>query len=240
VTLVTAAVVVAIVGPDRGGPTATPHPSPRSSAPTTSPAPTTLAPNAMVAPDRLDAILLHPTDIDTVMGVSGMQPQAPIGHTTGSNQATVSDPDCLGAFYPAQTGVYQGSGYTAVSLEQLSEPGDVHYHLVAQAAASFPSADQAVAFLKTSAGKWGACAGQTITQTAQGQDSRWTFGNVVGDVPALTQLRTLEGGNGDACQHVLRALANVVIEVAACAPRITNQANQLADKMAVNVTHQAR
>ena len=237
--LVITAVVVAVVGLGRG-PAATTRTSPRSSPPTAPSAAPTLAPNATLAPDRLDAILLHPVDINTVMGVSSMQPQAPIGHATGSNQATVSNPDCLGAFYPGQNVVYEGSGYTAISVQQLSEPGDVHYHLAAQAAASFPSADQALAFLKTSAGKWGACAGQTITQTAQGQDSRWTFGNLIGDVPALAQLRTLEGGNGQACQHVLRALVNVVIEVAACGPRINNQANQLADKMAVNVARQAR
>jgi serine/threonine-protein kinase len=194
----------------------------------------------MVAPDRLDSILLEAADINSVMGVSTMQPQAPIGHTTGSNQTTLSNPDCVGTFYPGQSVVYQGSGYTAVSVQQLSEAGDVHYHLVAQAAASFPSADQALAFLKTSAGKWGACAGQTITQTAQGQDSRWTFGNLIGEVPALTQVRTLEAGNGQACQHVLRALVNVVIEVAACGPRIGDQANQLADEMARNVTRLAR
>ena len=195
----------------------------------------------MVTPARLDAILLDAADINSVMGASTIQPQAPIGHSTGSNQATVSNPDCVGAFYPGQSVVYQGSGYTAVSVQQLSDPGDVNYRLVvAQAAASFPSADQALAFLKTSAGKWGACAGQTITQTAQGQDSRWTFGNLIGEVPALTQVRTLEAGNGSACQHVMRALANVVIEAAACAPRIGDQANQLADEMAHNVTRLAR
>jgi hypothetical protein len=193
----------------------------------------------MVAPERLATILLTVPDVNTVMGASGMQPDAPIAHATQANPVTLSNPDCRGAFLVGQTPVYQGSGSTAISYEKLSELGDNPDHMVSQAAVSFPSADLALAFVKTSAGKWRACAGQSIAVTDNGQDYRWTFGNPVGDVPAITQLRTFEGGNGFACQHVLRAVLNVVLDVAACGDHISDQGARIADKMAGATTQEA-
>jgi PknH-like extracellular domain len=185
-----------------------------------------------VAPERLDSILLASRDVNTLMGASGMQPDGPIAHATRTSPATLSNPDCLAAFLPFVDVVYQGSGDTAISAEALHEPGDNPDHKVALAAASFPSADAALAFVKTSAGKWRACAGQTITETGNGQDLRHTFGNVVGDVPAITLLRTQEGGNGWACQRALRAVVNVVLDVNACGYHISDQGARMADKMA--------
>jgi PknH-like extracellular domain len=58
-----------------------------------------------------------------------------------------------------------------------------------QAVASFPSADLALAFVNNLAGKWKACAGQTITvqtiPTGRGiySEQRYTTGNLIGEVP---------------------------------------------------------
>ena len=190
-----------------------------------------------VAPERLSFILLTVQDVNTVMGASRMEPNGPITHATRTSPMTLSNPDCLGAFLNGQTPVYQGSGYTAISAEGLTDPD----HVVDQAAVSFPSADLALAFVKTSAGKWRACAGQTITQTdkANGNVFRWTFENLVGDVPAITQLYTGEGGHGYGCQHVLRAVLNMVLDVIACGGQISDQAGRIAEKMAAAATQQA-
>jgi hypothetical protein len=142
----------------------------------------------------------------------------------------------LGAFLSAQTPVYQGSGSNAASYEYLRKPGPA---FVQQAAVSFPSADLALAFLKTSVGKWRACAGQTVNNSVNGQNQTWTFGNLVGDVLAITLVRTQQGGNGYACQHALSAALNVILDVSACATPISDQGARLAGKMTAAVTQQA-
>jgi serine/threonine-protein kinase len=207
--------------------------------PKPAPNPQTPPPAPMVAPAGLDPILATAADVNTIMGASGMQPDAPITHAPKTTPDTLSNPDCLGTFFAAQPPAYQGSGYTAMSFEQLREPGNSPVHVVGQAAVSFPSTDLASAFVQTSAGKWRACAGQNITLTENGQSYRWAFANLVGDVPAITLLRTAEGYNGWACQHALRAVVNVVLDVSACSQQISDQAGRIADKMAATATQQA-
>ena len=93
------------------------------------------------------------------------------------------------------------------------------------------------AFVKTSADQWKSCAGQVVTGTYDnGNTFRWTFGNLVGDVPKLSQLDTQEDGGGWACQHVLNAVSNLVIDVRACGFAITDQASRIADEIAANAT----
>ena len=193
-----------------------------------------------VSPGKLDSVLLTAQEINQVMGASGMQAPAKdaIDYDPDRLPATLtlSNPDCLGAVFVGEDKVYQGSGYTAISLQSLSEPGDDADHRVTQAAVSFSSADQALALAKSSAVKWKGCAGQTITETDQNDTSRWTFANLVGDAPKISLLRTLEGGDGWACQSALNAVANVVLDVFACGFHISNQASQITDKMAAKVT----
>jgi hypothetical protein len=200
-------------------------------------------PGPMVAPDHLDPILLSVADVNTVMGASGIKPVGPTDAGTVTTPETLSNPDCLGVFYVAQTRVYQDSGYTAVRHEELElNPGNPPYD-IGQAAVSFPSADLALAFLKSSAAKWRTCAGQTITAAANGHSYSYTVRNLVGDVPAITQIHTLDGGPGTppgwACQRALRAALNVVLDVRACGTPISDQAGRIAEKMAATVTQQA-
>ena len=92
---------------DKMAATASPNPPP-ATFPTPPRAP-------MVAPDGLDPILLSVADVNTMMGTSGIQPDEPTVHTTVTSPETLSNPDCMGASFAAQTSVYQGSGYTAVA-----------------------------------------------------------------------------------------------------------------------------
>jgi sugar lactone lactonase YvrE len=200
-------------------------------------------PPPRVAPENLDSILLTASEINTVMGATGMQPYGDpaIRYFTDRNpELMLSNSHCLGAWLPAQDKVYRGSQYSAISEEQIAEPGNNPDHVVDQAAVSFPSADLALAFLKASAGEWKACAGQHITSTdtgpSPGQPTHWTMGNLVGEAPKITLLQTLDDGNGWACQHALNAVGNLVLDVMACGYHISDQARQIADKMAAKAT----
>ncbi len=190
----------------------------------------------LVAPERLESVLLTAAQINTIMGASGMQP-GKVGQAPANASAQLSIPACNGALYPGETPTYNGSGYTKLNYVVVAEPGDHNDHFVDQDVATFPSADAANAFVKTSADQWKSCAGQTVTGSYDnGNTFRWTFGNVVGDSPKISQLDTQEDGGGWACQHVLRAVSNVVIDVRACGYAITDQAGRIADEIAANAS----
>lgn len=175
---------------------------------------------------RLDSIVLS---VDQVKQIMGGAPLTGSGPTTQLRPDwALSDPACLSSFDAIFHSVYDGSGYTGVYGEEFNPQGADR---IFEAAVSFPTADQAQAFVKAQADYWRACNGKTVTVGGQIQ---WTFGNVTGDSPRITQLRTKVGGKSS-CQRVLSAVSDVVLDVRACAPSITNQGGQITDQMAANV-----
>lgn len=191
----------------------------------------------IMAPENLQSVLLTPPQINTIMGASNIQPQGQVGQAPADASAKMSKPECNGALYPGETPTYNGSGYTKLNYVVMYEPGDHHDHFVDQDVATFPTPDMARAFVKTSAGQWKSCAGQNVTETYDnGNTYRWSFGNVVGDVPKISQVDTQEDGGGWACQHVLSAVSNVVIDVRACGYHITDEGNRIVDQITSNVT----
>jgi hypothetical protein len=203
--------------------------SPTPPGPTTTTLPT-------VAPERVDAILLTAPQINTIMGASDMQ-AGKLGQAPANATVQLSVPECNGALYPGETPTYNGSGYTKLNYLVLTEPGDTNSHFVDQDVAAFPSSELAHNFVKTSADQWKSCVGQVVTGTLQnGNTFRWSFGDLVGEAPKISQLDTQEDGRGWACQHVLRAVSNVVIDVRACGYQITDQAGRIADEIGANAT----
>jgi serine/threonine kinase PknH len=219
------AVVVAIVA---GVLFATQKPSPKASSNPTAPA---AAPTPSV---NLDSILLGAADINTVMGVSNMQPINQL-EQMGVPPGTLSNPDCLGALSAIQGSVYQGSGYSAVRGQGLNAEDPPHF--VYEGAVSFPSAQLAHAFVRTSADKWQACVGQPLTVTQPNNKIfHWNFENVAGSPPKITQIHTQASGKRT-CQHALSAVSHVVIDVVACGEQgITDQGSRIADQIASKVT----
>lgn len=191
-------------------------------------------PPAPLEADRLSALLLGPSDINTVMGSSTMQPGKPITSTDHS-AVTVSTPDCQGALYTTQDPVYAGTGYTSVSGLVSSEPGDNYDHWVNQAVVLFPSADKAKSFLENSAEKWKGCAGKTVTVTNKSKTYRWTFAQVQGSPPKITLMDTKEGADGWECQRALTVANNVIVDINACGYHISDQGAQIADKIAARI-----
>ena len=141
----------------------------------------------------------------------------------------LSNPNCLGAFYPTQAAAYAGSGFTGVR-GRLLQSSTLSYR-VYEAAVSFPTADAATAFVAASVGNWKACAGSAVTV---GDSVQWTFGDLTGAVPKISLLRTRQTPSNQ-CQRVLSAVSTIVLDVIACAPAIQDRGSQLADQMAKNV-----
>jgi serine/threonine-protein kinase len=202
-----------------------------SAKPTTNP---TTAPTVPIA--LLDAILLSPAQINSIMGTSTMK-LAATATRLDKTPYTLSNPDCLGALFSLMEPVYAGSRYNTVVAQVLQDTGGGAERIVSQGVVAFSSADQASAFVTGSAQKWTACAGQTVTQTQNGGPTlTWTVGNLAGDAPKITQLDTVK--NGAPCQRAMSAVSNVVLDVGVCGPNISDEAGRIADAMAANVKTQ--
>ena len=179
---------------------------------------------------RVDAVLLGAQDIGTILGDPNMV-SAGHGDQLRPPQGTLSKPECLGAFEPLQESVYRSFGPTAMRSEVLHTAGEDPPHRVVEAVASFESAEKARAFVEASAEKWRTCAGQNVTLTAaNGKANEWSVGNVAGAAPKIAQIRTQPDGR--ACQHVLSAVSDVVIDVQACGADISDGAGRMAEQMA--------
>ncbi len=217
VVVIAVVAVIALTGPD-------PKPAPPPSPPPT------------VAPADLKSLLLSAAEVDAIMGTTKMDPGA-VGHEMQSDSPVLSDPKCAGTQYNALQEVYAGSGYSAVVDQSLTsgKSSDSDYAWVAQTAVAFPSPDQTTAFLRTSAQDWKSCAGKTITVTVDQDKYSWTFDTVAEQDSQISQKETQEGMAGYACQHVMRAVSNVIIEAAACNANITDEAEQIAEKIAANL-----
>lgn len=190
-----------------------------------------------VPADRLDALLLNTSDINAVMGSSTMEPGKPIT-SMDTSPVTLSLPDCQGTLYTSQDPVYAGTGYTGVSGLVSSEPGDNYDHWVNQAVVAFPSANKAKAFLDASASKWNDCAGKTVTVTNKSKTYRWTFAQVNGSPPKIAVMDIQEGADGWECQRAMGVANNVVVDVNACGYHISNQGEQISDKIVAKINNE--
>jgi serine/threonine-protein kinase len=187
--------------------------------------------------ERLSALLLGPSDINSIMGSSTMQPGKPI-LSLDTSPVTLSLPDCQGALYTSQDPVYAGTGYTGVSGLVSSEPGDNYDHWVNHAVILFPSADKAKSFMQTAADKWTGCAGKTVTVTNKGKTYRWTFAQINGSPPKMTVMDTQEGADGWECQRAMSQANNVIVDVNACGYHISDQGGQITDKIVAKIDNE--
>ncbi|BBZ39327.1 serine/threonine-protein kinase PknH/PknJ [Mycobacterium conspicuum] len=197
---------------------------------------TTTRTSPTVAPAQLNSILLSPAQIDAYFWTSGIV----VDHSASDMRDpdpgnTVSDPQCLGALIGLQSATYKSSGYTAVLGQLLKKPQSNPPIVVVQGAVIFASAEQALGFVTAQQGAWHGCAGKTLTQNQPGTSLLWTFHDVTGNPPKISLVHDSANNSGVTCQRVLNAVSNVVLDVNACGPQVTNQASQIATDMAAKV-----
>jgi serine/threonine kinase PknH len=191
-----------------------------------------------ISSDRLSAMLLTSSEVNSLAGASNMEAGKPTTAMDNSSY-TLSLPKCQGALYPVQGPAYVGTGYQAVSGLVYRDPKDSdgnYHHIVDENVVSFPTADKAKAFVQGAQDKWKACAGQPITITTdQGKTYRWTFGQINGDPPKFSLTRTQESAEGWACQHAISAANNIVVDIDACDYKLTNQGSDAAEQIVAKI-----
>ena len=210
-----------------------PHWAP-TAAPATTTAEKTAESVALLAPESLGSFLLSPAEVTAVTGVPNLQGDPPDDSMFNPSEQ-LSDPDCLGSDYAAAQPVYDGTGWSAVSVQVLSQtsPDDPDSTLfwLNQAAVSFPTERQAQDFLDKSAARWSGCSGRVVKDNIGDSPTSWSFGDLVRDTTSISQISFSEGGQGWACQHTLKTFENSVLEAVACGQHVKDQATRIVDKM---------
>ncbi|OBI81247.1 serine/threonine protein kinase [Mycobacterium sp. 1245805.9] len=211
--LIAAATVTVVAWPDRrdGGPGADPGaPTPGSVSASAQGPPAT-----NVAAAQLRPILLTAAQIPS--GTNG----GPLvlehdGTSLSDDSASLDNPQCAGAWAPAQQSAYGASGYTGVAVQDLRALNETAWQdSVTQAAIAF-APDKAGPSYVTQRGQWALCGGKTVTVTAPGTPGQaWDFAQPTTTSGVLVLAATLRGG-GASCQHGMQVRGNVIIDIRQC------------------------
>lgn len=187
----------------------------------------------LVKSDKLAGLLLNDEQISAVMGA-----QLSIGRVSDGGMPTsggLSKAGCLSVLTAAQELTYTDSGHTGLRWSQARDSAEKVEHYVAQAVASFPSAERAEAFVANSAAQWRLCSDQTVvTVKPQQQPINWRLAGVIGVPPKISISESRDDVKWT-CQRALRAVQNVVVDATACFVQITDQGRRIGDEIAANV-----
>lgn len=148
---------------------------------------------------------------------------------------TSDQEDCGAVAAPGLHQGYDGSGYTAMRIQDLNDgTPDTFSVSVSQAVATFPDDQKAQDFVRTESERWAECKYKPVTLRYPGAaDKVWQIRNPSFNDGVLTV--SMSGFPGGGCQHALTSARNVAIDVRICTDRGSAQAPQLAAKIAERV-----
>lgn len=206
-------------------PTAAPAPTPLSEHPAPAPPP----PPTVMPDSAIGSVMLTPAEINTVVTANSTEPllqaqQATYGMLNDTN--LVSPQECVGIVFTGEHAVFAGTGFTAMRNQILQhQTGGYATHgltQVQQSVVAFPSSDQANAVLTSSQQQWTSCAAGRVRRGTVGQNGEnsltFDFGTVRehDGVLSVVMVANSQESTGAACQQVMAAKANIVVEVRSC------------------------
>lgn len=192
--------------------TASQSTSTRAQPPRSTPAPAP-PPIPMVATEDLEGLLIDDAALSELVGVP-LTPGFTPPDATMSVDAT-DNTQCRGALTIAAAPAYEESRWTAIR-RQTSRNLDTK-RSIAQAVVNYPSPQLAAAFVDTQSRTWQACDGQMISFDPDTDPLPIRIHSVQVDGAGISAVATSET-KGSNCFRELRAIANVVIDIAACNP----------------------
>ncbi|OHV01111.1 sensor domain-containing protein, partial [Mycobacterium talmoniae] len=212
-------------------PTTTPAAESTTTAPTTTAA---APPPTAVAAAELAGLLLSADEVSSIMGTP-LQAD-PVRNALWDDQSSVSDKGCLSAWMPVQAATYDGSGWSDTRSQVVKQVGATHDAVsVAQGLIAYPSQDAARPTVLSLPDQWKACAGRTFTVSNPNGAQPWTFGQEGMPAPGLYTITVTKQGGSNVCGRALMLRANVIIDVMACAPGLTTQNVDIANKIAAKI-----
>jgi PknH-like extracellular domain len=182
----------------------------------------------------LAATLLSVEEINSIMGADDIE----VVESTEDlvdHSADISDPACLGALYNAEEFIYDGSGWTDLVDEILTQPVDDPDFWVEQTAVRFSSEEEAATFYETSKSQWQECVSQQVSVYDGDYEFTWEFDGLTVSDTTISQNALQLDSDGWTCQHALTAVSAVVVEASACGMSISDEAVAMADALAKNV-----
>lgn len=235
VVLIATAVTIAAWPDDTTtGPGAT---SGSSSAPAAPPPLPTGPPATDINASQLHGILLNANEISADSGGDAMVFEADRSGLLDES-ASVDNPQCLGAWAPAQNAVYANAGVSGVAVQKLRALSQTWQDGLTQAVVALVSQDNAARSWVTQRGQWALCGGKSITVTPLGEPAQsWDFVQPVTTSGVLTIASSLRGGTAT-CQHGILVRGNVVIDIRQCRPSGTVNVAALISATAAKVPQQ--
>lgn len=200
-----------------------------------SPTPTTSSPPRAVPESSIDTLLLSPAQLNEVMGTTNLVAKPPLDHMD-DHRNLLPNENCLGVWQIDESKIYGDKTYTAVRQQTLRAPDtDQWDSLVAQSVVVYADADGAHKFFTESGDRWSKCVNHHVNITLNGQPlPKWLSGDLARTDTELDM--PITRGTGDQtrwCQHTLRVVANLLVDVEACGPKSpVTQAKTIADKIA--------
>jgi hypothetical protein len=199
------------------------------------------APPELVPANALDKILLNASDVDRVMGTTGMTAHPPVD-TMSDHRNLLPNLNCLGIWQVNEAGVYGTDGWIALRQELLRSPDtDGWQTLVVQSVVNYPSTEDARKFFAQSADRWSKCTNHNVNITLNDKPlPKWRSGDLTKTDTQLAIPVTRGSGNGiDSCQRVLAVDNNVIIDVQACRRDVSTvtQAVAVADEIESKLPH---
>ena len=182
----------------------------------------------------LGDVLLSEADVNRIMSTTGMA-VVDESQQMADNSADVSSTQCLGALYNAEETVYNGTGWTEVADQVVTEPEYDSGAWMEQTVVRFDSPQRAKDFVDKSKIAWTNCIGTAVTVDSGSDQFRWRFEGITIDGASVGQTARQDDDTGWACRHVLRAVSDVVVEVATCGMELRGEAAEIAEKIAANV-----
>lgn len=175
----------------------------------------------------LDDLMLGSGALDKISGVE--LESLYDAEEMNDNSDLVSDIDCLGAIYPGEDAVYEGSDWTAVRDELLLEASaDDDGRLVEQTLVLFDTPAEAVEFFESSKARWRECAQNKDIEVEHGA---WIPDEVEEiDERSIALKAQVDGTLAGICQHAIGVVSNLIVEGFSCdvndhedAQKITSQ-----------------
>ncbi|EFG74109.1 hypothetical protein HMPREF0591_5994 [Mycobacterium parascrofulaceum ATCC BAA-614] len=168
-----------------------------------------------------------------------------IGAVMDADMAVVASADTMYTNRPLEDGClvwaeaqeysYEGSGWTAVRVQELKDHPDRPDHIAYQAVVAFPGASAAHDFYAGQVKAWADCDNRRVDLHDPGDPNAhyWTLSKATDDDGVLTITRVQEEGAGAwACQRALTTTNNVVVDVSACADHVGDRGAQIARRIA--------
>lgn len=175
----------------------------------------------------IDGLLLDADEINTIMDTSDLE-VAESGDGT-DDTVDASPSECHGVIYIGGETEYGDSGYKEIRWQAVASTNGS----VVESVAKFPSPSDATAFVTDQGEAWDSCRKVTITAVSKedGTKNQYQVRSISAQSDKVTALTVVTATDWQ-CQHLLQAVSSFVLDVSACGPNISDQAETVASKIA--------